>query len=40
VAILGEAEVAEGAATVKDFRTGEQVRLPWAQVAAHLEGAD
>lgn len=40
VAILGEAEVAEGAATVKDFRTGEQVRLPWAQVASHLEDAD
>lgn len=38
-AILGESEVAEGVATVKDFATGEQVRVPWAQVAPHVGGA-
>ncbi len=36
VAILGDSEVGEGVATIKDFRTGEQVRVPWAQVATHL----
>lgn len=40
VAILGESEVAEGVATVKDFRTGEQVRVPWAQVASHVGDAE
>lgn len=39
VAILGDSEVGEGVATVKDFRTGEQVRVPWAQVAAHVTDA-
>ena len=37
VIFLGEDEIREGAAAVKDMRSGEQVKLPAAQAAAHIQ---
>lgn len=36
--LLGESEVAEGRAAVKDLRTGEQVSVAFADLASHLQG--
>ena len=37
VIILGDDEVRDNAASVKNMRTGEQLKLPMAQVAAHIQ---
>ena len=37
VIILGEDEVRDNAASVKNMRTGEQLKLPMDQVAAHIQ---
>ena len=37
VIFLGEDEIRDGAAAVKDMRSGEQVKLPAAQAAAHIQ---
>ena len=37
--LLGEDEIAEGKCSVKDMRTGEQVKLTAAEAAAHIQGA-
>ena len=36
VIILGDEEIAAGVAAVKNMRTGEQVKLPYADVTAHI----
>ena len=36
IVILGEDEAASRILTVKDFATGEQMKLPWAELKAHL----
>jgi len=36
VIFLGEDEIKDGAAAVKDMRTGQQVKLPAAEAAAHI----
>ncbi len=36
IAILGEDEAASRILTVKDFATGEQMKVPWAELKAHL----
>ena len=37
VIFLGEDEIKDGAAAVKDMRTGEQVKLPTDQAVAHIQ---
>ena len=34
---LGEEEINEGVAAVKNMRTGEQVKLPYDEVVAHID---
>ena len=34
---LGEEEIKEGVAAVKNMRTGEQVKLPYDEVVAHID---
>ena len=34
---LGEEEINAGVAAVKNMRTGEQVKLPYDEVAAHID---
>ena len=36
IVILGEDEAASRILTVKDFATGEQMKVPWAELKAHL----
>jgi histidyl-tRNA synthetase len=38
IVILGEDELASGILTVKDFSTGNQIKVPRAELAAHLRG--
>ncbi len=37
--LLGEDEIAEGVCSVKNMQTGEQVKLPAAKAAAHIQAA-
>ena len=37
--LLGEDEIAAGVCSVKNMRTGEQVKLPAAEAAAHIQAA-
>ena len=37
VIFLGEDEIKDSAAAVKDMRTGEQVKLPIAEAVAHIQ---
>ena len=36
IVILGEDEAASRILTIKDFATGEQMKVPWAELKAHL----
>jgi histidyl-tRNA synthetase len=39
VVFLGEEEITQGAAAVKDMKTGQQVKLPYAEAVAHIQQA-